>query len=132
MGRPRTPSAILELRGSYRKNPQRRRHPEPQPSGPLGKPPRLLAREERRAWRDIERITPPGVLTVADRWLVEIAARLMAKMRGPKGLRPGERTQLIQCLSKMGLTPADRSKVGVTPRPAGVNVFEELARERPN
>jgi len=142
MGRSRKPTAILELTGAFRRHPERRRargH-EPRPSGPLGDPPRCLNRNERQAWRELERLAPARVLTNADRWLVEIASRLMAKMRKPggPGLRPGELGILTQCLSRMGLSPADRSKVVVvaenddTQNPFARLAAEAQARAKPN
>ena len=53
---------------------------------------------------------PSGILTSENRWLVEIAARLMARMR-EDWLTGAELSQLTQCLGRLGWTPVDRSKV---------------------
>lgn len=126
MPRPRKPTALLELSGAFRKHPERKRPNEPKPTGPLGAPPSRLSPDDRVAWFELDAINPAGVLTNADRWLVELAARLMARLRqhglgGENGLSAGQLAQLNRCLSQMGMTPADRSKVSVI-----------VAREEPN
>lgn len=127
MGRPRKPTAELERKGAFRKDPQRRRQREPIPTGELGEAPFHLRVAEKRAWNELALLAAPGVLTDSDRWLVEIACGLLAKQcdrsrRG--GLKAGELTALISCLSRMGMTPADRSKVGV-PEQREENPFSE-------
>jgi len=118
MGRPRKPAALQELTGAYKKNPQRRRV-EPVPTGPLGDPPERLSKEEKSAWHELVAIAPPGVLKNADRMVVELASRLLARVwkegiGGRSGLAPGELSMLEKLLSKMGMSPADRSKVDFT------------------
>jgi hypothetical protein len=87
-------------------------------------------------------MVPPGVLTSADRWWAERAARLMAKSRYGT-LKASEETQLANYLSRMACNPADRSKVNVVPTGAAAkphdetrNRFKGLAAEvhaaRPN
>jgi phage terminase small subunit len=118
MSRPRTSTAILEARGSFVHNPGRKaaRANEPRPTGELGRPPKHLADDEKKIWRELARIAPPGVLTNSDRWLVEMAVRLMTRVR--KGTaRTMEFGQLAQCLARMGLSPADRSRVSAVPQP---------------
>jgi hypothetical protein len=111
--------ALLELAGALKHDPKRyadRR--EPKPSGPLGDPPKRLRRAEKAMWAELVSIIPEGVLGNSDRWLVEITSRLMAKMvkngiGGAVGLTGSELSQLSTLLGRMGMTPSDRSKVGV-------------------
>ena len=122
----------LALSGQLRKNPgrYRDRQESPIPSGPLGDPPRGLTAREVTAWRELSSLAPPGVLTNADRWLVEVCSRLMAKMR-KSGLGSGELAQLLQALYRLGLSPTDRPRVSVAPHKEAVdNVFTRLASER--
>jgi hypothetical protein len=44
MSRPRTPTAVLELRGAFKEHPERARERagEPRPTEPLGEPPKRL------------------------------------------------------------------------------------------
>jgi len=118
MSRPRTPTAILEARGSFVHNPGRKaaRANEPMPNGQLGRPPEHLTDDEKRFWRELTRLAPPGVLTNSDRWFVEMTVRLMARVRHGTA-RTMEFGQLVQCLAKMGLSPADRSRVSAVPLP---------------
>lgn len=125
MGRTPKPTAIHEINGAFDHNPQRRdaREHEPVPSGPLGDPPACLDETEAAIWHELEGMVPAGVLTNADRLLLEITCRLMKVERKggrhiPKNegqvfepMKSSERSQLIQCLSRMGLTPADRTRL---------------------
>lgn len=107
MARPRTPSIDLEIRGAYRKDPQRRRTKEPKPSGGIGKPPAYLAVDERKTYREL--------LTASDGHIVEIGAVLLAKFRCRECDKVAEIGLLIKCISQLGMTPADRSKIGIEP-----------------
>jgi hypothetical protein len=51
-------------------------------------------------------------LTSADRFLVEIAATLMARYRTDK-LKSGDVSQLIGLLGKIGFSPNERNKLNV-------------------
>jgi hypothetical protein len=55
---------------------------------------------------------PGGVLTSADRILVEAVARLLTRFR-TDWLKGAELAILLQCLVRLGWTPADRSKIVV-------------------
>jgi hypothetical protein len=84
---------------------------------------------------------PAGVLTNADRKHVELACRLLYRIRKEQA-KSGDYSRLDVLLGKMGMNPADRSKVNVTPGllPSNdspeSNPFEEIAAEagsaRPN
>jgi hypothetical protein len=133
MGRPRKPSKLLELTGAYKKDPKRRRA-EPVAAGVLGEAPGYFSGGLREIWQELEAAAPAGVLTNADRWLVELACALMFKLR-TDGLTPGvgmtgaELSQLVACLARMGMTPADRSRVGVGNKKAEPDEFAALALE---
>jgi hypothetical protein len=150
-GRPRKPTAAHELSGSFEKHPERKaeRANEPKPEGPLGAPPpcfeegtstgsRLIA-----IWHELVAQVPPGVLTSADRFHVELAVRLTHRIR-TSNAKAGDYSRLDILLGKMGMNPADRAKVNVVPTgvPNAVsgqgskNEFQVLAQEtagvRPN
>ena len=133
MPQPRKPTRLLELSGQLRHNKKRYagRLNEPQASGPLGDPPERLSADEKAAWLELEQIAPAGVLTKADRWLVEICAGIMASLRrggiGREGVTNGEVSLLMAGLRSMGLTPADRSRVSVPKEAEEDNPFTELA-----
>ena len=81
MSRPRTPTALLELRGSFKHDPQRNRvrQNEPLVTTPLPEPPAYLTAETTAAWSEMK--SWGYWLTSADKFLVEIAATLMARYR---------------------------------------------------
>jgi hypothetical protein len=141
MARPRKPTVELELKGAFKKDPQRRRsrENEPKPSGVLGDPPEEFRPEEKSIWLELASIAPPKVLTNTDRWIVEMAVKIMSRLRkegigGRYGVQVGELAQLKACLSAMGMTPVDRSKVIVTNDPNDQkqqDPFAELAGQSP-
>ena len=112
MSRPRKPTKLHELSGAFAKNPQRRaaRVGEPLITGELGGVPADLPEDVAACWREIVAQAVPGVLTRADRVIVECAARLLAHMRVG---RVGGITQLKACMQQLGMTPAARSLVSV-------------------
>lgn len=110
MARPRTPTAALELRGAFTKNPDRGRDRanEPQPTDPVGMPPAHLSEMGAVVW---DELSSNGFwLTNADRHLLEIACELMASFR-IKGIDPKLIGATTNVLSKLGFSPADRSKI---------------------
>jgi hypothetical protein len=127
MGLNRTPTAILESRGSFigHKNRKEARAGEPVVTKKLGGPPKTFTDEQKKLWREFAKIVPAGVATYADRWAVEIVVCAMAKF--PAGtITGGERSQLTSLLSKFGLTPADRSRVVATLAPEGDDGWSDL------
>lgn len=110
MGRPRKPTKVLELRGSFDKDPQRRkaRQHEPKVDAPLGPPPAYLDSSEVDRWADVAKMAP--WLTVADRVPVEIVARLWARLVRREAATP-EIKILESTAAHLGLNPVDRTKV---------------------
>lgn len=113
MARPRTPSNVLELRGSFAKNPQRKRKGEPKPTGEVGSY-SLGAIEKEKIWNELVSSCPPNVLTNSDRLALEIAVEYMHQFRtNPFGC-PSERVKtLINLLARFGMTPSDRAKLSL-------------------
>ncbi len=110
MARPRKPTAALELKGAFKKDPQRAdaRKNEPMPDGVIGEPPERLSADESTLWAELAGY---GFwLTNADRLMLEIAVKLMVLFRG-NALDGGGISKLITALSKLGFSPSDRSKV---------------------
>jgi hypothetical protein len=113
MGLNRTPTAILEARGSFigHKNRKEARAKEPVVTKKLGGPPKALTDEQKEIWREFAKMVPEGVATYADRWAVEIVVCAMAKFRAGT-ITGAEAGQLTSLLSRFGLTPAGRRMVG--------------------
>ncbi len=129
MARPKTPTAVLEMRGAFKAHPGRRRPDEPKPTGELGEPPPHLDEAAANAWREIAEAAPAGVLTSADRLAVEIAATLMAQFRAGD-LLPAGVGHLRGILGRMGLTPADRAGLSIPqPKPAGGDKWAQFRRD---
>ena len=110
MPRPRTPTAVLKARGAFKNHPKRAKDREGEPviNTPLGDPPAKLPPLEKAAWRELQ---SQGTWLVApDKFLVEVAVRLMARHRSNKIDNPS-RSHLISALSKLGFNPTERSKI---------------------
>lgn len=132
-GRPRTPTVIHRLRGNEQKHPERMRERalEPKATGPLGECPRELGAEVARAWDYLADSCPPGMLTRIDRVLVQKAAIILARVwADPMGIDVKEINTLVNCLSKLGMTPVDRSKVKVEDPPEQANPFSDMLSAR--
>lgn len=126
MARPRKPTAIKELNGAYKKDPQRRPENEPQPSGPLGEPPKYFTKRRKDIWREIELNAAEGVLTISDRLAVEMLTNLVYKQRyAADDFKASDGALLAKMLSQLGMTPADRSKI-VVPKKPEVNPFSDF------
>jgi hypothetical protein len=69
------------------------------------------------------------VLTNADRWTVEIACVLMARQRAGT-ITSSDLGKLIALMSRMAMTPADRSRVGVEPAAKDEAEVEEFQPRR--
>jgi hypothetical protein len=106
----RKPTELLELSGAFAKNPQRRRPVGPKSDRGIGDPPPHLVPDEAAAWVEFVGNMPANVLTSADRWALELVARLVAKSRR-EGLTGAELGHLRALLNECGATPASRSRV---------------------
>ena len=112
MGRNRTPTSILDAKGAFNQNPQRRRPDEPEPTGELGNPPKFMTKDEKKIWRELSRRIAPGVAYADNRDPFVLLVRLTDKLYKDTASDTQQKT-LINLWSKFGLTPADRSKVAV-------------------
>lgn len=115
---------MLNLRGAFKKNPDRakERENEPEITEPLGDAPESFNESLRARWNEIREWCP--WLTVADRAAVELVCRLWQGMRD--GAKPDYKS-LLAGLAHLGMTPVDRSKVKVPGAKPKANKFGELA-----
>lgn len=123
--RTRTPTALLEARGSFKRHPERRRErqDEPRPDTPLGNPPKRLSEPEKAAWKEMQ---GQGFwLTSADAMMVEIAANLMSQQRSGQIDNPA-RSLLVSTLIKLGFGPTERAKMKVIPEKDAPSPFDEF------
>ena len=131
MGRPRTPTKLLQLNGAFKNHPERKRKNEPIPSGEIGKPPKHFNKAKypkalKAVWKEVVKITPDGVLTSADAIHLEVICHLIVEYRAaPVDFTAAKLTRLESMIGKLGLNPSDRSKVVVPGKPKG-NPFNTI------
>lgn len=126
MGRKRQPTAVHELKGTYKHDPQRRPGGEPTPKRGIGEAPEHLNEVERGCWDELVNIICPGVLGDSDRWAVERIVTLMASARtDPEKFSAAAENALYRYLSALGMTPSDRGKITV-PDQGKKNPFSAL------
>ena len=123
------PREVAELKGAHKRNPQRYRGEVVKHDMPVGDAPDHLSEGEKRCWFEIQSLSLPGVLTGADRIMLELAVELLAKKRGwiegADGLSGVERSSLVNILARLGMSPADRQKF-TTDAPDTDNPFANL------
>lgn len=110
MPRPRTPAALAKVTGADALHPGRHAARKDPATAPLGAAPKRLSEIEREAWASFADEMP--WLRRSDRTLVEVAAKLRARLMTDPDMGVNALAQLRMCLSSMGGTPADRTKVG--------------------
>ena len=126
MARPRTPTNVLDARGSFKKHPERKRE-DAETSGPLDGPPAHINGAVLNASNEIEGSAPLDVLTNSDRISLELAANLLAQFRNdPIDFPAAKLVRLEALLGKFGMTPADRAKVGGKKEKPKGNPFADL------
>lgn len=128
MARPRKPSNILELNGAFKRNPSRgrARENEPVPIGEIGDPPDHMPSNVAECWREIVGFAHPGVLCKADRLIVEHAARILSSLRADQWRgNPALLNRFEVVLGKLGMSPADRSRVSIFKK-SGANPYAEF------
>src|SRR4051794_2439089 len=114
MAPPRKPSNVLELRGTFKRNPQRRRKPLKAPEGPFGDPPDSFNDMQRACWLEILDLAPPQILKRADRVQVELLASLLAEFRTARYAFPASKIGHMRLLlGSLGMTPASREGFGL-------------------
>ncbi len=126
MARPKTPTRILTLKGTFKKNPSRARFNEPEPNAEFDPaPPKHLTARQKKTWQEIVKAVPAGVLSDADQFHVEIVSCLLAEFRELKGVMDSARiTRLAMELGKLGLNPSARAGMSI-PEPRKPNPFDD-------
>ena len=127
MSRPRKPTKLHVVSGTYRKDRHADRAGEPEVIEPLGDPPSGWRPTAKVLWHELAGQVPEGVATKADRVAFELLCRLVGKLRGDgvEALTGAAATQIRLVCGEFGMTPASRSKVS-TPLPRALNPFGEL------
>lgn len=111
MANPRQPVAKAKVTGAAAKNPGRHADRSAPKVAGLGKPSTFLDTHGKAAWESFKKELP--WLAESDRSLVEIAAHVRGRLLGGADVGVTALSMLQSILSKMGASPADRSKVMV-------------------
>jgi hypothetical protein len=121
----RLPSSVLEANGTFKHDPNRTRVDPTSPGADIGDAPSSLCLPEIAIWNEIKAGCPWA--KTADRFVAEIATRLMYKFRmGECG--SGEISQMISAFKALGATPATRSACATAPvKKTEENAFSEFA-----
>lgn len=111
MPRPRTPVGKAELTGAAAQHPERfKGRANPQASGPLGEPPKILSASEKKAWKDFAKEW--SWLTAQDRPAMVALVQLRSVIEDPKEPKTAALyTAYRLMLSEFGGTPVSRSKI---------------------
>lgn len=127
MARKAQPIELAKLKGSDRKNPQRYRKEVPKHPLAIGVAPDCMSEAAKACWFEIAGLAIPGTLTAADRFMLELAANLLAEYRTtPAGFTAARLGRLFQALACFGMSPVDRVRLGVPREPAPANPFDAL------
>lgn len=128
MARPRKPTNVLQLTGAFKKDPQRAaaRVDEPDPEGDIGDPPAHLTEIERGCWVELVGLCHEGVLCAADRPFMEYGARVWAQLRSDLFIDPKLGIRFETVCARLGMTPADRSKVQARKKDAEKDPYSEF------
>ena len=129
MPRPRKPTKLKELSGSYKTHKNRRPENEPQPKGEIGSPPESSASKDRKEeiaaiWVEMKAVIADGVMTDMDRPALELLCNTLYEIRHAEKFSSAMYQTAVSLLSRFGMTPADRSRVNTGSKPEG-NKFEK-------
>lgn len=109
MANNRTPAAKAAVTGTADRNPARFENRKEPKTAQLGQPSDFLDENGVKAWEGFKRELP--WLGESDRALVEIASHVRGRLLGGEDVGVTALSMLQSILSKMGGSPADRSKV---------------------
>lgn len=109
MPNPRKPVAVAKATGAAVKNPGRHAGRSEPKGKPLGKPSTFLDEHGCKAWEGFRAELP--WLMESDRAVIEVAAHVRGRLIGGEDVGVTALSMLQSILSKLGATPADRSKV---------------------
>lgn len=121
MPRPRTPSNVLDMRGAFKKHPERKRE-DLQGVGDFNStPPQWLAAPIVPAWHRVVSQINPAVLTGSDTESIAVMARLLSQFELTSDKTYA--TELRQWFSQYGMTAVGRTKLAAPKKGGGGNPF---------
>lgn len=101
----RKPASLLTPK--YRRASGRDRESDPKPAVGIGPRVERLSKLEAACWDRVVELCPPGVLANSDEILVEMTARLWAKLKRGRATA-ADLTNLRACAGQLGMTPGAR------------------------
>jgi hypothetical protein len=114
MPKPRLPQSKAEVSGATLKDPGRFKDRKTPPgSRPVGNPYAAMTEPQRNCWEELKYEMP--WLTSSDRVLLEMVCILTARMRSGEEFGVQAMQALSSMLSKLGATPADKTKITYDP-----------------
>lgn len=126
MSRPRTPATILQLKGAFKDNPNRKRE-DAKVNKPIGEPPKTLTLFQLKIWREIVSKIPDDVAGDADEFMLELVVILFSEFRETPALFTAAKYGILhRLLSDLGMTPQGRAKIGAAPKAKSLNPFDDL------
>lgn len=134
MARLKLTPEMAKLKGADKKNPKRYKNPPPRSPYGLGDPPKYLSADAQAIWAEIEQEAPPGCITRSERKMMEMLCQEYAAyrehQRHPKRgvFALGRSDQLIKMLGRLGMSPQDRQRLGVTKsdKPSNADDFSDF------
>jgi phage terminase small subunit len=126
-GHNRKPTNLKILQGTYRKDRDSGREPQP----PVGIPPKpkWMTKAARKYWRPLMCSIPPGVMTHADDLAAALLCEALAEYVAATDWRQRSAWAklTLSLLREFGMTPASRGRVHVAP-PEALDEFDALFR----
>lgn len=121
------PEALLVVEGGRLRRERRLAAPGPRKdkTGAVGSAPADWGDDLRRAWEELTTAAPAGLLTAADRALVEVVARQLVAYRRAPEPSPAMAAELRRGLGELCLTPQERARFA-PPEPKKDNPFAHL------
>jgi len=119
---------IQHLKGAVKENPGRFPSNVPKSSAQLGDPPSDLNEKEVELWKDIVGALPAGICTRLDRVLLKHTVRLCVYVDNTPiaELSASKFGMMVQCLARLGFTPADRRRLGSNEPSSTYNEFDQF------
>ena len=115
-GKRKTPTALLEDRGTFAKDPKRgeARANEVMPAPGIGDPPSYMTKSEKAVWDEIKGRCHPNVLRQGDEIAFETLVVMVAEFREDRrGFK--KISQMLSGLDRFGLTPSGRANIKEPP-----------------
>ncbi len=127
MARRKQPIEIAKLKGSYKIHPERYAGEIPKSNEPLSVVPKHLSAAAKKVWQELRKLALPGTVTASDSLALEVFADLVVEYRSdPQGFTSAKYSSLLGCISRFGMSPADRMRLAVVKPKGGSNEFDQF------